>query len=443
MISSGKKLLLGAFGVLIILLALENMKTKHPYKDLLVQKDYIKVLIASIINRIGDSVDTIALTYLVYRISESAMWSAVVFGINKLPAVVITPIAGVVVERMNKKKVMIVTDFIRACSVGILATAYHISVLNVYVLIVLTLVISIAEAFRIPASYALTPKILEEKNYESGYSLLTGVNTISELVGTASAASVITLLGISGAIYFDMITFIVSAIILMYLRYNYEPKTDLSYKPTHFFVSLKEGLGCIIHNKSIRFIIYEIVFINAILVPINCLQAPMAGELFQSGVEVLSILGSGLALGTLLGAWIYPFIPDKIKQAKIINLCCLTIAGFYISVVLISKYILTKQLLYIIFVTVCICLGFIVSIVNLYISVIAVRQIPEDYLARVGGTATALGDAVIPITSWVIGIISIHFSVSFVYCLSASIAVCVIGILGRICSQTKELNHVQ
>ena len=93
------------------------MNTKVNYRTIFAQKEYMKIVLAAIINRFGDSVDAVAYTWLVYELTGNAGWSALIFGLNKLPSVFVTPFAGAWVEGHKKKQVMIVTDLIRAVCV--------------------------------------------------------------------------------------------------------------------------------------------------------------------------------------------------------------------------------------------------------------------------------------------------------------------------------------
>ena len=82
------------------------------------------MILASLINRFGDSIDAIAFTWIVYELTGNAVWSAVIFGANNVPSVVVTPLAGVWVEGRNKKRSMDVTDLIRGVCVALIATCY-------------------------------------------------------------------------------------------------------------------------------------------------------------------------------------------------------------------------------------------------------------------------------------------------------------------------------
>ena len=82
-----------------------NTQTQRPgYRDILRQKEFLKIILAGLVNRFGDSIDAIAFTWLVYAITGNAGWSALVFAVNQLPSVLVQPFAGALVEGMEKKR---------------------------------------------------------------------------------------------------------------------------------------------------------------------------------------------------------------------------------------------------------------------------------------------------------------------------------------------------
>ena len=75
------------------------------YRELLKNREYVKLLFTNLIDRFGDSVDAIAFTWLTYQLTKSAAWSALIYGLNVLPNIVAQPFFGALVEKMDKKKV--------------------------------------------------------------------------------------------------------------------------------------------------------------------------------------------------------------------------------------------------------------------------------------------------------------------------------------------------
>ena len=403
-------------------------------KKLFSQKQYIKMMVANIINRFGDAIDAIALTWLIYEITGSGAWSAIIFGVNRIPTVFLTPFAGPIVEEMDKKKTMIVMDLVRGACVGIIATTMILGCLNKWLLLGITLVISSAEAFRTPASQALLPDILEERYYEKGISVNNSISSTVELMGTGVAGFIIAVIGVSGAIYIDMITFILSALVISFIKVKQENKKAEKLKVTTYLNNLKEGIKYLKENALLRYLVIYAVFVNGILVPFNALQAPIVKVLLGTGEEMLSILGVGIALGMILGAATYTQVVEKLGKKNICRVGTLALAVYYISFVLEGCYIKSAILLYTLVVCLSLFLGFAVAWLNCLISIEFMKNVEKTYLARVAAIFTAGGSAIMPITSFITSALSSVVSVEWVLIITCLFDLAVFAIL---CSKKK------
>ena len=76
------------------MMVMETQNEKIGYRDILRQKEYMKLIGANLINRFGDSIDAIAFTWLVYAVTGSAAWTTLIFALNQLPTVLLQPFAG-------------------------------------------------------------------------------------------------------------------------------------------------------------------------------------------------------------------------------------------------------------------------------------------------------------------------------------------------------------
>ena len=59
-------------------------ENKIGYRDILRQTEYMKIMVAALINRFGDSIDAVASAWIIYEITGNAAWSAVIYGLNKI-----------------------------------------------------------------------------------------------------------------------------------------------------------------------------------------------------------------------------------------------------------------------------------------------------------------------------------------------------------------------
>lgn len=193
---------------------------KKEYRQLLSQRQYIRLLLADTINRFGDSIDVIAYSWIMYEITGSASLMALVVGLNFVPTVFLTPFAGAFVDRISKKRVMALADLLRFVFVAAIVTLYTTGLLSPALIVVFTLATSTVEAFRLPAGGAILPQLLEKEYYTLGKAASYSFSRISELAGYMLAGGVIALLGAAGALWIDAATFLISSAIIWSIRYQ-------------------------------------------------------------------------------------------------------------------------------------------------------------------------------------------------------------------------------
>lgn len=417
----------------------QTKKEKIGYKDILKQKEYMKIVAAAVINRFGDAVDGVAFTWLVYMLTKSAAWSAFIFGINRVPSVLLQPFAGAIVEGKNKKKVMIISDFIRAVCILMIVVMYLAGTLNKEILVINTLVISGVEAFRGPAGTAILPKVLERKYYDFGLSLQTSLCSIIDLIGLGIGGVIIAATGILGAMYIDLVTFLLSALVIMTLKVKESNLMKERLKIKEHIHLMKEGFIYVKGNEKMLYFLILALFLNAMIVPINCLQAPIVKEIFRSTEIMLSVIGVTLSLGMLTASVLYPYLKKKWSEKFILTIGSYGIAFFYIGYYLCGKIqaqtsVRTGTAIIITFVS-----GMLIGLMASLVNIEVVKGIDENYLARIMALMSASAMAAMPVMSFLVtglaNIISVETILLIVGC---------VDILGSLWFVTKKcLNSVK
>lgn len=413
---------------------------KINYKVIFHQKEYMKMILATLVNRFGDSIDAIASAWIVYELTNNAAWSAVIFGVNKLPSVLITPFAGAWVEGRNKKGVMVVTDFIRGACVAFVATGYLLGFLQAWHLILTTLVISTAEAFRGPAGTALTPKILEKKYYEYAMSLMSALSTAVELIGTAVAAGIIAWLGTAGAIYVDMATFFLSAIIIMLVRSGETTAEKQKFSGKEYMTTFQDGIRYVKGNKLVRFFLGLCIFLNAILVPFNSLQAPLAEEILQGGAEILSILGIALTAGMMVGSAVYPVVRKVLNTRIFVFLGGVCIGLYYVGLIVCKPLYGVEWFRYGFVTVMSVLFGLFITLMMAFMQVEFIKSVEEEYLARASAILSSFGSAATPIASFLLGAVMVFVSTEIVFAAIGivDIAICLLLLRSKVLGEIAE-----
>ena len=302
------------------------------YGEIIKEREYRKLIFATVINRFGDSVDAIAFTWLVYQITHSAAWSAIVFALNTLPNVVVQPFAGAIVEKMDKKHVIVATHLLRAVIITLFALLYRADLVNALVMAIFTLAITTVESFNLPATSAFTIQVVKKEHMTCGMSLNSMLSSAASLAGTGAAGVIIATAGVSTAMMIDVVTFAVAAALIGAMKAGRVAITEAAQNEASKTTSATGEKENKIEQSKIEFFLdgfryvassrvicnYGLlaVALNFMLIPINALQAPIASEIFKMGGEILSIAGAFAAIGGIAGSAFVPVLSQKLSPLK-------------------------------------------------------------------------------------------------------------------------------
>ncbi len=385
---------------------------KIGYKDIFRQREYLKIILASLINRFGDSIDVIAFTWLVYAITGSAAWSAIVAAVNQLPSVLIQPFAGALVEGMKKKRLMVAADIIRGVVTAGLALLYVAGGLTPWILLGFTLINSTVEAFRLPAAMAVTPQVLEKKYYEYGTALNSTLSSAVELIGLGAAGFIIGIFGIGTAIALDGISFFASAWILSALRLKERSLPKESLQAKAYFQTLKSGFSYLKGQPAIRNFCLLAAFINAAFMPLNSLQMPLIQDVLGQGSELLSIFSIAFTVGMGAGAFVYPFFSSRFSaRILVVGFGLLMGAGMY-GIVLPGEWGLSAAAIYGATIAHAFLIAFSLSILSSVLHVQFMKTVQQEYLSRVSAIFNAGASAATPIGAFLTSALTAFCSVS-------------------------------
>ncbi|MFQ9978788.1 MFS transporter [Clostridium cadaveris] len=398
------------------------MKNSFSYKNLFHEKQYMKLLVADVISRFGDSIDSLAFSWMVYEITGSPSWLAVIFGVNFIPSILLQPFAGALVETLNKKKTMIICDLARGIVVSLTALLLFLGHLTPWLILIFTFINSSFEAFRLPAGIAVFPKIISKEKYTHAKSLSSSASRISELLGLASAGIIVSFIGTSGALFIDAITFLASAFILSFLSLKDSIKEGFNFSIKSYGETLKSGFLYLKERKIIFTICLVGSLLGIFMVPINTMSTVYVKESLGLGPEGLSIFSIALTLGLSFGSYIFPMINKKLSRSNLF-----VIGGIILGLSYFSLYFLTllKTLIILIpvFSIVMFLFGIGFAFLNLSINISFMYNVEENYMARVGSIFNAMASSMNPITSFAIAGIMSFFSLNVLILISGAFCI--------------------
>ena len=407
---------------------MKDTENRGNYLKILKESEYRKLLFSNLINRFGDSVESIAFTWVVYQITNSAAWSAIVFALNMLPNVIVQPFAGAIVEKMNKKQVVIATHFLRALLITLFIILFGLGYVNPLILSCFTLIITTAESFNLPAGTAFTAQVIKREDINAGMSLNSVFTNAASLVGSGAAGFIIAKFGVEAAMFIDVSTFIIAAILIGLIKEASNAvsnNTDSTKNNSSGYIKmLKEGIVYVFKTTVVRNFCIICIVLNCMLIPLNALQAPIADDIFGMGSELLSFAGIFASIGGIVGAVLLPYI------AKILSPLRITILGTFLLIIgmaCIPAGRLVKGDALLSYILISASFFIMVSASSLVIGIINIqfmKCVDHNYMARAAAFFNSSVVASMPIGSFIVSMFISHISV--IYMLIGSTAVSIV-----------------
>ncbi len=417
------------------------MAKEFKYRDIVKSPEYRKLLFTNLINRFGDSVDAIAFTWLVYQITQSASWSAIIFGLNILPNIIVQPFAGPIIEKLDKKKVIVATHILRGIVISAFVGMYLAGIVNPFIMAAFTLIITSIESFNMPASTAFIPSIIKKEHLTHAMSLNSTLSSAMALVGTGLAGIIIAKFGVYTAMLIDAATFFIAAFGTSTIRRLNEIESSEDHSVAKeasseqaadesYIALLKAGAKYITKNRVILNYCFIAVILNFLLVPINSLLAPLADDVYKLGSEMLSVVGIAFSIGAIIGSAIVPMISEKFSAKNILVICGLVLGGGmyalslgrYLGGAVIPGYLLVS--------TCYIVISIATSVLSGVLSVMFVKVVDQSYLARAGAIFNASATAATPVGSVLVSVMALKLNPALLIAVSAVLAIVLFVLVG-------------
>ncbi|MGV0027865.1 MFS transporter [Phormidesmis priestleyi] len=251
---------------------------------------------------VGTWMTQTATIWLVYQLTGSALLLGVVGFAQQIPNFVLSPFAGVLVDRWNRRRTLVITQvlsMIQSLALAALAFSGHIQVWHI---IVLSLFQGCINAFDMPTRQTFVVELVERReNLSNAIALNSSLFSGARLVGPAIAGLVIAAVGTSTCFLIDGVSYI--AVIAGLLAMRVRPRQVLQAQAAGSMLKkLKEGFQYAFGFPPIRSILLLIALVSLVGMPYTVLVPIFATNILKGGPETLGFLMAASGLGALISA---------------------------------------------------------------------------------------------------------------------------------------------
>lgn len=276
--------------------------------------DFRKLYFGQAVSLLGDWFNFIAVQTLVFEITRSGFATGLALITSTLPAFFLTPLAGTIVDRFDRRKVMITADIARTLiALGMLLVRTSDQIPLVYVLMALLVVFG---SFFNPASSAAIPNLVRRDQLYAANSLSFSTWGLMLAVGTFTGGVALAVVGRDAAFVINSLSFAFSALMLILIR---KPFSEKAVQHTHGlnpFADFKEGLGYAWRRPQTMSLL-TVKAGGALAAGVILLLTIFSFQVFNSGALGVGLLqfarGAGILIGPILAA---PLVAGRIGRAE-------------------------------------------------------------------------------------------------------------------------------
>jgi DHA3 family macrolide efflux protein-like MFS transporter len=284
---------------------------------------------AQLVSTIGSALTSLAASIVIYRATGSALSVGLMLMATAAPSLFIGLLAGVFVDRWDRKRILIGADLVRAAIVLAIPSLIAVDVAWLYVMILMSSVVS---QFFDPAHASLLPEIASDEELAAANSFLAISSFGSTAVGFAASGLIASRFPIAWAFYLDGLTFLVSALAIVFVDFKHRAGDGSGEVPS-ILENLREGASFLFDNQMLRSLLLVSIptllgagLWNTLLLPFSE-QALNATE-FEFGIQE-GVTSIGFVVGSLLMAR----LADRLREGQwiVIGYLCVGLAGMLYS----------------------------------------------------------------------------------------------------------------
>lgn len=281
-----------------------------------INSNLLLLLLGRMVSDTGTSMQMVIIPLYIIDTGGSAATIGLFSFIALAPTLLVYPFAGVLGDRLNRKKIMVVTDFASAGVILVLAVAGYLDKMSLVLLLLVQVVVSLLNGLFDPATKGMLPQLVEAEELTRANSTVAALRTLSALLGPVIGTALYASLGITVLFFINRVSFLLSAGSEMLIRYTHI-RRDTNKGAAGIIMDLSEGIRFVFENQAIRKLCTYFLVTYALIQPIFTVVLPLffRTQLKYSDMQY-GYLQVFIVAGALLGSILVGLLFRKEKNVS-------------------------------------------------------------------------------------------------------------------------------
>ncbi|MFB6732483.1 MFS transporter [Bacillus mobilis] len=387
-------------------LHIENKKRNQELRNICLYS------IAKTVSIFGTSMYSFALGLYVLQITGSALNFAITLILGTIPMIVMNPFAGVIADKVNKKKLVVCMDLLSGClliAVYIVSSHYG---LNLFIIYTTTFLMTVFTTFFGIGLEAAKPNIVSKERLMSINSISKIIDSVSLILGPMLGGIVFSVFDIKTFIIINGISFILSGIALLFIHFKLfecNINEENSKRRVNFIKDIKEGFSYLLEKESLKNTFHILISFNfflgfAVTVPLPYI----INTVLNLSSKQFGIIQGTFPVGMIIGAIVVKKITDRFSYSYLLKKLSsmLSVIMIFSGIPVLFKSLKVNDFVFVItYCVVMIFLGIIIALIDIPLIYFMQKEIPDEYRGRVLSIGLSLGKMMQPIALAISGLL--------------------------------------
>ena len=296
------------------------------------------------ISLIGTWMQRIALPWAVYRMTDSEVLLGVVGFAGSIPSFLLAPFAGVLIDRWSRYRVMLVTQVISMIQAGVLAWLSLSGGLEIWHIIVLSLVLGIINTFDMPARHSFVINMVNGKeDIGNAIALNSMMFNGARLIGPSLAGIILATAGEGACFLMNALSYVFVIASLMMMRVT---ETREKKERVPMFREMKEGMDYVFGFAPIKHIILLLGLVSLMGASYQVLMPVYAKDILEGDSHTYGFLMGAAGAGALLGAIYLASRDTVLRLGRLIPSATALLSAGLIAISLSSSFFISMFLIF-------------------------------------------------------------------------------------------------
>lgn len=290
--------------------------------------DYRYLWTGTLFMSAGQWIQQVTLGWLLYDLTGSSVLLGMLNGIRALPFLVASPIAGVAADRMDRRRLILTTQYIlimTAVSMGSLVASGYLKVWHLFAFTVIT---GVTWAFVDPVRQSLVPALVPREDLVNAVALNSTAFNLTKVIGPSLGGALIVFSGAAGNFFVQSAAYVG---VLVSVYWMTIPPTPPEARRTSALANLKEGLVYVWSNPAVFALMTAALVPRIFAVPYQTLMPVFQKDVLKVGPEGLGILLAAPGLGAMLAGLILATLANRVRRQGVLLLVSLVALGIMLN----------------------------------------------------------------------------------------------------------------